>query len=592
MRKERFWRLFAIEFGTTGRRDLNFRKLLDWRKVLIYSHRWLGIGLGVMFVVWSISGIVLMYAGLPRLTAAERLWRMEALDLGRLAVSPMEAAKAAGLIGKKTPARLRVDMMDGRPVYRLNSGQTWATVWGDTGEALKPLDAGAARARLARFLGIDAAKLRYDAYLAGPDLFTVDSPFRPHLPLHKFALDDAAGTKYYVSEKTGEIVMRTDRMTRFLGFSGYVIHRLTFMKTYFWWRPFWTTFVWCGLAMCLSGVVVGIWRFSPSARFRQKRVASHTPYASWMKWHHYAGLIFGVTMFTWMISGSMMAEAVPGIAAPFFGGGKLTKAQAEAVSGGPVTLKGITAENVRGAAAAVAGKFVPKELEYLQFGGKGYFVAYEAPRSESEAASRVSTSIGDFAAPGLDEPHVMVAVGNPEAGLFDKFPDEAMMATARAVMPGVKVAEATWLREYDDYYYQVIPTFNEAALKAVRPLPVLRVRFADAQETRLYLAPTHGQVARYAAEDRFKRWGYFGLHSLDFAVLLNRRPVWDIVVFLLLAGGAVLSATTLLPMWRRLERHGRRLVGRVTGKKAGVSVRPVMAPEAAMMRREREGYGD
>ena len=106
---------------------MNIRKLLDWRKVLIYSHRWLGIVLGIMFVVWCISGIVLMYAGLPRLTAAERLLRMEALDLGRLAVTPMDAAKAAGFIGKKAPARLRVDMMDGRPVYRLNSGQAWAT---------------------------------------------------------------------------------------------------------------------------------------------------------------------------------------------------------------------------------------------------------------------------------------------------------------------------------------------------------------------------------------------------------------------------------------------------------------------------------
>ena len=571
---------------------MNIRKLLDWRKVLIYSHRWLGIVLGIMFVVWCISGIVLMYAGLPRLTAAERLLRMEALDLGRLAVTPMDAAKAAGFIGKKAPARLRVDMMDGRPVYRLNSGQAWATVWGDTGDALKPVDAEAARAKLARFLNIDAAKLRYDAYLAAPDLFTVDSPFKPQMPLHRFALDDAAGTKYYVSEKTGETVMRTDTKTRFLGFSGYVLHRLTFMKKLTWWQPFWVFVEWFGLMMCLSGIVLGIWRFSPSARFRQKRVPSHTPYASWMKWHHYAGLIFGLTIFTWMISGSMMGQAMPGIAAPFFGGGRITKAQMDAVTGGPVSLKGITVENVRASAAAVAGKFAPKEMEYLQFAGKGYFVAYQPPKSEQEADSRISTSIGDFAAPGLDEPHLMVAVAHPEQGLFDRFPDEAMMATAQKMMPGIKIQEAAWLREYDSYYYQVIPTFNEAALKAVRPLPVLRVKFANAEGTLLYLSPTHGQVARYAPEDRFKRWGYFGLHSLDFAFLLNHRPLWDIVVFLLLAGGAVLSATTLVPMWRRLERHGRRIAGRITGKKKAGARRPVMEPQPAMLSRERADYGD
>ena len=34
---------------------MNIRKLLDWRKLLIYSHRWLGIGITVMFLVWDKS---------------------------------------------------------------------------------------------------------------------------------------------------------------------------------------------------------------------------------------------------------------------------------------------------------------------------------------------------------------------------------------------------------------------------------------------------------------------------------------------------------------------------------------------------------
>ena len=42
---------------------MNVRKLLDWRKLLIYSHRWLGIGITVMFLLWTLSGVVLMYYG-------------------------------------------------------------------------------------------------------------------------------------------------------------------------------------------------------------------------------------------------------------------------------------------------------------------------------------------------------------------------------------------------------------------------------------------------------------------------------------------------------------------------------------------------
>jgi hypothetical protein len=37
--------------------------------------------------------------------------------------------------------------------------------------------------------------------------------------------------------------------------------------------------------------------------------------------------------------------------------------------------------------------------------------------------------------------------------------------------------------------------------------------------------------------------------------------LWDIVVIVLSIGGAVLSATTMVPAWRRLKRHAVRLRG-------------------------------
>ena len=113
---------------------MNVRKLLDWRKVLIYSHRWLGIVLGILFVVWCISGIVLMYRSMPRLTAAERLIRMQPLDLSSVQITPAEAANRLEL---KSPTRLRVAMLGNRPVYRIMGGPTWATIYADTGEPLK-----------------------------------------------------------------------------------------------------------------------------------------------------------------------------------------------------------------------------------------------------------------------------------------------------------------------------------------------------------------------------------------------------------------------------------------------------------------------
>src|SRR5688500_4473377 len=106
---------------------MNVRKLLDWRKLLIYSHRWLGIAIGLMFVVWFISGLILMYYGMPHLTAGERLMRMSPLDLSKATVTPGQAAAATGLTEKKAPTRVRVAMLGDRPIYRFNYGSSFGT---------------------------------------------------------------------------------------------------------------------------------------------------------------------------------------------------------------------------------------------------------------------------------------------------------------------------------------------------------------------------------------------------------------------------------------------------------------------------------
>ena len=138
-----------------------------------------------------------------------------------------------------------------------------------------------------------------------------------------------------------------------------------------------------------------------------------------------------------------------------------------------------------------------------------------------------------------------------------------MADVARATMPDVPVAEAVWLDDYDGYYYDA---------REARPLPVLRVRYADPQETWLYLDPSRGGVVQRSEKvTRLRRWLYQGLHSLDFPFLYYQRPLWDIVVIVLSIGGIVLSATTMTPAWRRLVRHARRglaAVNRRRGKSA------------------------
>ena len=71
-------------------------------RVLVYTHRWLGIAAGLLFIVWFLSGIVMMYARMPALDPIERLARLPALDPAfdsRLSAGRRMATLSAALAG-------------------------------------------------------------------------------------------------------------------------------------------------------------------------------------------------------------------------------------------------------------------------------------------------------------------------------------------------------------------------------------------------------------------------------------------------------------------------------------------------------------
>jgi hypothetical protein len=200
------------------------------------------------------------------------------------------------------------------------------------------------------------------------------------MPVHRIAVGDAADTYVYVSEQTGEAVMKTTRSDRTWGYLGAVLHWIYF-------TPFrragtlWAqSIIWLsigGAVLCLSGLAWGIWRFSPSSRYRLKTVLSHSPYAGLMKWHHYAGLIFGLATFTWILSGLLSMDPWS-----WHPGNAPSRQQREAVAGGPLRLELLTLDRIREGVTAIGSAFAPKELEVVQFQGEPFFVAYRTPSPE------------------------------------------------------------------------------------------------------------------------------------------------------------------------------------------------------------------
>jgi hypothetical protein len=477
-------------------------------------HRYLGLFFCLIFVVWFASGLVMIYAGMPEYSGSERLTRLAPLDAASIRLTPAEAFERAQL--GEAPSRIRLSTYRDRPVYRFLVQGEWVTVFGDDGTVLDPLDADAALSVVRDAFPEQHATAHTVATLDEPDQWSIETSFRTNGPLHLISLGDSADTNVYVASNTGEIVLKTDRASRFWGYAGPVMH-------WFYFRPLrvqgelWYNLIvygsLVGCFLCVVGLAIGVYRYSWTRRTRYG--LSATPYGGWLRWHHYAGLVFGVITLTWVFSGLLSMEpwGVSEDAAP-------RRDQVAAIRGRGVDVSRFTVTPQQALSALTSAR--ARELELVQFMDAPFYRA-------QDPSGRAVLVTGD---------------GRPT--IRDGFTREELQTAAAAAMPDARVQDAVWLTRYDSYYYD---------RASERPLPVLRVKYDDGDRTWLYLAARDGAVVqRETASGRPVRWLYHGLHSLDFPGLYEAGWLWDAVIVTLCTGGLLLSLTSVAVGWRFLRR--------------------------------------
>ena len=82
-------------------------------RVLVFVHRWLGVALCVLFMLWFPSGIVMMYCDYPSVTPADRIERAAPLRADDIKVSLSDALARSDV---SSPRQVRLGPFDGRPV--------------------------------------------------------------------------------------------------------------------------------------------------------------------------------------------------------------------------------------------------------------------------------------------------------------------------------------------------------------------------------------------------------------------------------------------------------------------------------------------
>jgi hypothetical protein len=476
------------------------------KRSAIVVHRWLGVALCLFFLVWFPSGIGMMYWDFPGVTAGDRLDRSAALDPAAVRLSPSEAYASAGQ--SQPPSQVRLTMFDGRPVYRFRAGRAESLVFADTGERPAAVSSALA-ARVAAAWVKQPAGAATVVTLDTADQWTVAGSFAALRPLSKFSWPN--GEQVYVSQSSGEVVQYTTTASRLGAYLGPIPHWLYFtpLRRH---QPAWSRVViWSsglGTSAAVLGIVIGLWMYSPSQRYRIDGAARRLPYRGQKRWHTILGLIFGLGAVTWAYSGMLSMDPFPSVAA------RSPAAIPQALRG-RLQLAAFAARDPREAIGELAGAGV-KEIELLSFGGEPIYLAML----------------------GRGESRLVPLRGSP----LETFDRARIVSLLTAAAQPQGLAETRVLERYDRYYLD---------RRRQKPLPVILARINDPEHTRYYIDPRTGRVVgSYSSRTWVSRWLYHGLHSLDFPWLYDYRPLWDIVVIAFMLGGTALCVTSLLLAWR------------------------------------------
>ena len=506
------------------------------RRTVYLVHRWVGVLFGVLFLAWFVSGVVMMYVGHPKLTAAERLLHLAPLPASDANhwIGPDQAVSAAALAGPSQEVSLSLSRQ-AQPVYRITpaagdssrkKGESRpADVMIDARTAALLKETGPEQAMVSAAAFLPQVTLSYQG-LVSEDAHTHSKALDPHRPMHLVHADDAAGTWLYVSSRTGEVVRDAPRVERGWNYAGSWLHWLYMFRGNAA-DPYWSDIViWLsiiGLLLLVLGVVVGVWRWRFSGHYKN---GTRSPYASgWMRWHHIGGLLFALTCGTWLFSGlmsmnpwGMLNSPGPGLRLRALQGGALDLRRAAPL---PVLLA-----HANGAV---------REVVWTRRLGRTVAVVLNA-----QGSSQVLDAV-------TGEP-----VHWSEADLVQG-------ATRLSTAP---IARTDWLAQQDFYYYSREPHTMSGGSE--RPLPVLRVVFDDPVSSWAYLDPATGNVVMQSDERRrLRRWLFALLHSWDWLPLLLHRPLWDLLMVLLSLGGVLVSATAVVIGYRRVikfssaQRHRR-----------------------------------
>lgn len=257
--------------------------------------------MSLIFLIWFLSGFLMIYSGFPRADKKKTFEKQETLNKYATQIKTLA-------IDSVTPEQLTLSVLHKKPVYLYSNTIIDATT-------LTPITSFTNKALDSLIINDYNTTIKDKKIITDFDSWIPWSRYQKYFPIHKYYLADNTKTEVYLSEKTGTVVQETTSKTRWFARFGAIPHWF-YYKSLRLNQGLWADFViWLsgiGCIMCLSGLVVGIYRSRKWRKAKKKGLLGFSPYKEkWYRWHHIVGMTFGVFAFTFVFSGMISLLDVP-----------------------------------------------------------------------------------------------------------------------------------------------------------------------------------------------------------------------------------------------------------------------------------------
>lgn len=484
------------------------------KRWLYLAHRWLGITLCIFMALWFLSGVVMMYVGYPKLTQTERLQASQPITPEHCCAS--RDSLLSSLPPGTSVRSLRLAMVGGEALLLASAGNKGiVAVDARSGHPIPPTNPDTARKAISAFAPTAAVG---DIEVIQEDAWTHSKALDLHRPLYRATIKDDELAVLYVSGVTGEVIRDVSVVEKYWNWIGAWLHWLYPFRGGFL-DPLWADIViYSSLAaslLALAGMAIGLMRW----RAQGYPNGSRSPYRNaMMRWHHVIGLFFGLLVFLWIVSGLLSVN-------PW----KVFDSGARRPLENSLD-QALLARDFDAAAAINCFNrdgFDIRELEWTRFQGRIHAVARN---SDNETKILSSSS---------------------PCRLATTYTEDEVRNEALRLMPHARLIDSVLQDQFDWHYNARAPHTMTGGFE--KPLPVLVAKFDDPHATWLYMdINTARVVQRIDDYARVKRWLFSFFHSWDWKLLLDNRPIWDVLLIIGSIAGFFVSVTGMALGWKRL----------------------------------------